>query len=1157
MKHSDFVHLHLHSQYSLLDGAIHFDPLLARAERMKMPAIAVTDHGAMFGAMEFYSKAMESGVKPIIGCEVYVAPASRFDKSPVSSRSSADRSSHLVLLAQDEKGYKNLCRLVSCGYTEGYYYKPRIDKQLLEANSGGLIALSACLQGEIAQTLAKDQPDKAEDAADFYNQVFPGRFYLELQDHGIQLQRDVNRKMIELAKKTGLPLVATNDAHYLAREDAEAHDALLCIGTGKLLKDEVRLRYDGDQFYVKSAEEMKALFKEVPSAIKNTIEIAEQCNLSIEKGKYHLPVFPAPGDTNIDNWLEQLAISGLERRFIESAKKGDEFSGEKKERYLKRLKWEASIIRQMGFSGYFLITWDFIKYAREKKIPVGPGRGSAAGSMVAYALRITELDPIEYGLIFERFLNPERISMPDIDIDFCMDRRSEVIDYVKQKYGGESYVTQIITFGAMKAKAVVRDVARVMDMPYAQADKIAKLIPHNLKMTIDKALKEEPRLKSLEKEDPQVEKLLRISRSLEGTARHASTHAAGVVISPKPLIDFMPVFKTNTGEITTQYKMKDIEGLGLLKMDFLGLRTLTVIKNSVDQIRLNHDPEFNIDSIALDDEPTFSLMRNANTLGVFQLESTGMRDLMRKMKPTNFQDIIALVALFRPGPIQSGMADLYVRRKHGHEKVRFDFKELEPILGETYGVPVYQEQVMKIANILAGFSLGEADSLRKAMGKKDMDMMARIREKFVTSAVSRKHNSAKIEKLWTQLEKFGEYGFNKSHSACYALVAYQTAFLKAHFTAEYMAALISSEMDNTDKVIRYIQECRDRDIEITPPDINRSMMDFTVLEGSIRFGLAAIKGIGAAAAKAIISARAAHGEFLSMLDFAESVGSSAVNKRALEALVKCGAFDFTENSRAALFNSVEEVISVAQKTQRDRDIGQVNIFGAHGSVRDDAAGVNFSNAPEWPEKERLVYEKQALGFYISGHPLNEYVSDLRRLANYTTATLENAPNKAEIHIGGMVISRKEKNTKNGDSFAIFTLEDLQGVVEVIAWPKTYVKYIELINGEEPIFITGSIDADEEKGVKIIANEIFPITEAKKKFTNSIHVHIQTPGLEEETLKELKGAFTDCKGASDVILHFRVPGKGELAMRVSGGVSADDNLIGKVERIVGEQSVFLE
>jgi DNA polymerase-3 subunit alpha len=738
-----------------------------------------------------------------------------------------------------------------------------------------------------------------------------------------------------------------------------------------------------------------------------------------------------------------------------------------------------------------------------------------------------------------------------------MDRRGEVIDYVKKKYGGESYVAQIITFGAMKAKAVVRDVARVMDMPYAQADKIAKLIPPDLGMTIDKALKDEPRLKSLEKEDPQVKKLLTISRSLEGTARHASTHAAGVVISPKPLVEFMPLFKTNTGDVTTQFKMKDIEKLGLLKMDFLGLRTLTVINNSVNQIKQNHKPDFEIDSIPLDDEDTFSLMRKANTLGVFQLESNGMRDLMRKMKPTEFQDIIALVALFRPGPIQSGMTDLYVRRKNGHEKVTFEFKELKPILNETYGVPVYQEQVMKIANILAGFSLGEADSLRKAMGKKDMEMMSRIRDKFVKGAVSRKHNSAKIEKLWTQLEKFGEYGFNKSHSACYALVAYQTAYLKAHYPAEFMAALISSEMDNTDKVIRYIQECRDRNISIDPPDINRSMTDFTVIEGRIRFGLAAIKGIGSAAAQAIIKARQTSGESSSMLNFAESVESSALNKRALEALVKCGAFDFTEQTRAALFDRIEEVISIAQKTQRDRDIGQANIFGDNGSDGAQEAGLNLAKTPEWPEKERLAYEKEALGFYISGHPLNEYVGDLRRLTNYNTTTLENAPHKAEIHIGGMVISRKEKTTKKGNRMAIFTLEDLHGVVEVIVWPKTYEIYAELINGEEPIFIKGVADSDEEKGFKIIADEIFHISEAKKKFTNSIHVRIQTPGLEKETLQELKSVFTDYKGASDVILHFLVPGKGELAMRASGGVSADDDLISKIEKIVGERTVFLE
>ncbi len=1158
MKHSEFVHLHLHSQYSLLDGAIHFGPLLDKADKLKMPAVAVTDHGAMFGAVEFYHSAIASGVKPIIGCEAYVAPKSRFDKSPVSANNGSGKAHHLILLAQNDKGYRNLCTLVSAGYTEGFYYKPRIDKELLEMHSDGLIALSACLQGEVSRSLLHDNDEQAECAAEFYSTIFPGRYYLEIQDHGIASQRIVNQKMIKLAKKMNLPLVATNDAHYLNREDHEAHDALLCIGTGKLLKDENRMKYQGDQFYVKSAEEMKALFKDVPEAITNTLAIAEQCNFAFEEGKYHLPKFSVPSDTTLDKHLEQVAINGLEHRFAELKKAGNPLSREQREEYLKRLNWEIATIQKMGFSGYFLITWDFVKYARSKQIPVGPGRGSAAGSMVAYALRITELDPIKYGLIFERFLNPERISMPDIDIDFCMDRRGEVIDYVREKYGGERHVAQIITFGALKAKAVVRDVARVMDMPYAQADKIAKLIPNDLKMTIEKALKEEPRLKSQEKENPEVARLLRISKSLEGTVRHASTHAAGVVISPKPLVEMIPVSKPSTGEVTTQYQMKDVEKLGLLKMDFLGLRTLTVINNTVTQIKQNHDPDFDIDMIPLDDKETYQVLCDAKTYGIFQLESTGMRDLIRKMKPTEFQDIVALVALFRPGPIQSGMADQYVKRKHGHEPVRFEFKEMKSILGETYGVPVYQEQVMKIANVLSGFSLGQADSLRKAMGKKDMNIMAGIREQFVKGAVENGHNEKKVEQLWTQLEKFGEYGFNKSHSACYALVAYQTAYLKTHYPAEYMAALISSEVDNTDKVIRYIQECRDLGIDVLPPDINESQSDFTVADGAIRFGLVAIKGVGAAAAEAIIAARDSVGGFSSITKFTELVDSSAINKRTLEALVKCGAFDFTGFSRAAIFASIEEMLSIAQKSQHDKEIGQVNIFSAISTDDSSSSSVTIKDIPEWQEQERLTFEKEALGFYISGHPLNEYKTELRRLANYTTATLANAPNRANVHIGGMVIMKKIKTIKNGERMAYLTLEDLHGSIETILWPDIYSKHMELLEREEPIFIKGYADVDDEKGVKIIAQEVMTVPQARVAFTNSVHVNISTAALERETLGDLKDIFQRYRGSCELILHFRAPGKGELTMR-SGDtqVAADETMISEVEQIIGEENVYLD
>ncbi|VAX21488.1 DNA polymerase III alpha subunit [hydrothermal vent metagenome] len=1161
MKHSEFVHLHLHSQYSLLDGAIQFGPLFKKAQELKMPAIAITDHGSMFGAVDFYHAALKSGVKPIIGCEAYVAQGSRFDRGQNTANSKSSRANHLVLLVQNAKGYRNLCKLVSQGYTEGYYYKPRIDKELLAEHSEGLIALSACLQGEIPSLLIQEKEEKARESAQFFKDIFPGRFYLEIQDHGIEDQKKVNKLLIPFAQKMGLPLVATNDAHYLNQEDSEAHDALLCIGTGKMIKDQNRMRYEGDQFYVKSAEEMMALFPENPEAIKNTLKIAEECSYTFEEGKYHLPEFPVPEDSTINTYLEKIASHGLELRFIEAAKADKAFSEEKKKKYMERLMWELDTIGKMGFPGYFLITWDFIKHAREKGIPVGPGRGSAAGSMVSYALKITELDPIEYGLIFERFLNPERISMPDIDIDFCMDRRGEVIAYVRDRYGGSSHVAQIITFGAMKAKAVVRDVARVMDIPYAEADKIAKLIPNDLNMTIALALEREPRLKKLEKENEEIEKLLSIAKSLEGTTRHASTHAAGVVISPRPLTDFMPLFK-QSGEgqdVTTQYQMKDIEKLGLLKMDFLGLRTLTVINNAVNQIRAKSDGNFTIESIALDDKKTFDLLAKARTLGVFQLESSGMRDLIRKMKPTSFHDIVALVALFRPGPINSGMADQYVRRKHGHEEVKWEFPELKQILGETYGVIVYQEQVMHIANELAGFSLGQADSLRKAMGKKNKNIMDEIGEQFLAGAGRKKHNKNKIEKLWAQLQKFAEYGFNKSHSVCYALVAYQTAYLKAHHPAEYMASLITSEMDNTDKVLKYMQECREMKIKVLPPDVNESMRDFTVTDEGIRFGLAAVKGVGTGAVDAIITARNNNGAFKSVLNFAESVNSHALNKRVAEALVKCGAFDSTGHNRASLFAVIEETLSAAQKTQRDRDIGQESIFTAMGGEESSGVAVKIIDRPEWGEREKLAYEKEALGFYISGHPLSEYTRDLKLFATCQAANLEKARSSGEARFGGVIISRRIQTTKKGKTMAYLIIEDLTGSIEVLLWPKLYKKSVELIESDEPIFIKGKVEIDEEKGTsKVIADDIMTFEDARERFTNCVHVRMSTPGLEEETLMELKEIFEKRRGKCPAILHFMVPGKGELVMVASSSpVKAEESLIEEVENLLGAESVSFE
>ncbi|MBI3599482.1 MAG: DNA polymerase III subunit alpha, partial [Nitrospinae bacterium] len=897
MQHSDFVHLHLHTQYSLLDGAIRLEPLFKKAGEYKMPSLAITDHGNMFGAVDFYQTAKKYGIKPIIGCEVYVAPTSRLEKS--SQEGISDSSYHLILLAKNITGYKNLVSLVSAGYLEGFYYRPRIDKELLSKHTEGLIALSSCMKGEIQRLLHKGQKDNAYKAASFYKDIMgERRFYLEIQDQNIPDQKDINRDMLDMAKKLSIPLAATNDCHYMDEKDAEAHEVLLCIQTGKTTDDPKRMRFTTNQFYFKSPQEMKLLFKEAPEAISNTVEIAERCNLDMRFDQIHLPHYDVPSDTTLDGYLRDMAIHGLEKRLKKSEELGVK-SEELRKVYFDRLESELKMIKAMGYSGYFLIVWDFIDYARRKGIPVGPGRGSAAGSLVAYALRITDLDPIKYGLLFERFLNPERISMPDIDIDFCMERRDEVIDYVTEKYGN---VAQIITFGSMNAKAVIRDVGRAMAMPYSEADRIAKLIPNRLNITLDDAIKEEPRFKEMEKKDERVKRLLDIARILEGLPRHASTHAAGVVISPAPLTEFMPLYKANKGEITTQYPMEDIEKLGLLKMDFLGLRTLTVIRKTEELIRKRYESGFSIENIPLNDKDTYKLLSDARTFGVFQLESSGLRDILRKLKPEVFEDVIALVALYRPGPLGSGMVDDFIKRKHGTVPIKNIVPQLDDILKETYGVILYQEQVMRIAGVLGGFSMGAADTLRRAMSKKKPEEMAQQREKFVKGAVANGIPQDKADKIFDLMEHFAGYGFNKSHSAAYALVAYQTAYLKSHYPLEFMSSLLSSEMGNTDKVIQYIAECKDMGIQALPPDINESFSDFTVVyeenvevgmkksgvgsresnpnpeprtlplhKGGIRFGLAAVKNVGGSAVEAILKVREIKGSFNSLMDFCESV----------------------------------------------------------------------------------------------------------------------------------------------------------------------------------------------------------------------------------------------------------------------------------------------
>ncbi len=1179
MHHSDFVHLHLHTQYSLLDGAIRLEPLFKKACEYKMPSLAITDHGNMFGAVDFYRTAKKYGIKPIIGCEVYVAPTSRFEKS--SQEGISDSSYHLILLAKNAAGYKNLVLLVSAGYLEGFYYRPRIDKEILSKHTEGLIVLSSCMKGEIQRLLHKGQKDDAYKAASFYKDIMgERRFYLEIQDQNIPDQKGINRDMLEMAKKLSIPLAATNDCHYMDEKDADAHEILLCIQTGKTTDDPKRMRFTTNQFYFKSPQEMKHLFKEAPEAISNTMEIAERCNLDMRFDQIHLPRYDVPSDTTLDGYLRDMAIHGLEARLKKegSGVRGQGAEEDIRKVYFDRLENEIKMIKTMGYSGYFLIVWDFIDYARRKGIPVGPGRGSAAGSLVAYSLRITDLDPIKYGLLFERFLNPERISMPDIDIDFCMERRDEVIAYVTEKYGN---VAQIITFGSMNAKAVIRDVGRAMAMPYSDADRIAKLVPNRLNITLDDAIKEEPRFKEFEKKDERVKSLLDIARRLEGLPRHASTHAAGVVISPAPLTEFMPLYKANRGEITTQYPMEDIEKLGLLKMDFLGLRTLTVIRKTEELIRSKYEKDFNIENIPLDDKDTYKLLSDARTFGVFQLESSGLRDILRKLKPEVFEDVIALVALYRPGPLGSGMVDDFIKRKHGTVSIKNIVPQLDDILKETYGVILYQEQVMRIAGTLGGFSMGAADTLRRAMGKKKPEEMAQQREKFVKGAAAKGIPEDKADKIFDLMEHFAGYGFNKSHSAAYALVAYQTAYLKSHYPLEFMSALLSSEMGNTDKLIQYIAECKDMGILVLPPDINESFSDFTTAyeegaRGGIRFGLAAVKNVGGSAVEAILKAREAKGSFNSLMDFCESVDLRAVNRKVIESLIKCGAFDGTADSknlspktyRASMINGLDATINNAQTVQKDRERGQYNMFdnfgiGAGGlGLGAGKKQVSSLQSPvpdlEWTEKELLSYEKESLGFYISGHPLSRFEKDIRHFTNVNTQTLQDIKNGREISIAGVISKYRTQVTKKGDTMAFATLEDLHGSSEMIIFPDLYKTALSLIEGEDPIWVKGSISAEDDS-TKIIAREIFSLLNIRERLSSKVHINIQAVGLEKDTLIRLKEVLSLRKGKNNIFLHIFFPDKSQINIGLDKTfqVSPDDLMIKDIEGIFGDDVVYFE
>jgi DNA polymerase-3 subunit alpha len=1110
MTHTEFVHLHLHSQYSLLDGAIRFDEVFSLAKKFRMDSVAVTDHGNLFGAIEFYQSAIKHGIKPILGCELYVAPGSRFEKKTGAER--GEGAFHLTLLVKNRTGYFNLIKLISLAHLEGFYYKPRVDKELLGKYHEGLICLSGCLKGEIAVLAGRGEMKKALQTAEEYRKIFDGRrFFVELQRNGVENQALVNERLLEISRELFLPVVATNDCHYLQREDARAHEVLLCIQTGKTLNDQDRMKFSSDEFYFRSPQEMMDLFRETPEAIVHTMEIAEECNLELKFDEKHIPRITVPSGESPDSHLDRMAREGLEAR-LHAYEKTEDFH-ERAMRYRARLEEELKIIKSMGYPGYFLIVADFIHYAKEKGIPVGPGRGSVAGSLVAYALNITDLDPIEYDLIFERFLNPGRkSSMPDVDVDFCMERRDEVIRYVMEKYGKEN-VAQIITFGKMQARAVLRDVGRVMGIPYAEVDRIAKLIPGAPNISLEEALEKEPQLKEMIQKDPKVASLFKIARSLEGLTRHASTHAAGVVISNRPLVDYLPLYRGQDGEVVTQYAMKEVEAIGLVKFDFLGLKTLTMLHHVIELIEKSRGVRIDLSEIPLNDPDVFASLGAGSNLGIFQLESSGMRDLLTKLKPESFKDIIALVALYRPGPLDSGMVDEFVKRRHGKVAISYEVPALEAILMDTYGVIVYQEQVMRIASSLASFTLEDADNLRRAMAKKDPAEMEKQKEKFLEGSKKNRISPRKAEKIFEQMETFGRYGFNKSHSAAYALIAYQTAYLKTRYPIEFMAALLTSEVQNADKIMRYIAECREMSISILPPDINESHRNFTVAGNQIRFGLAAVKNVGDAAIEAILQEKEEKGRFHSLYDFCGRVDLRKVNRRVVESLIKCGAFDFSGVHRSRMLTVLDEILDRSQGAQRKKDASQMNMWGDGLGKKEEV----YPEIDEFPESQLILFEKETIGFYISRHPLSAYQEEIKRHTEEDTSTLSRLQNGQEVKICGLVSSVKEIVTKKGDRMAFLNLEDMKGFVEVILFPEVFKSASTCLRDGGPLLVRGSLDLSEDR-IKIKAAEVRPLSGEPSSSRRSFHLKISQSSLTSAGLAQLKEVILAHQGSCRIYLH---------------------------------------
>ena len=1140
MKHSDFVHLHVHTQYSLLDGACLLSPLIKLAAEYRMPALAMTDHGNIFGAIEFYQTCIDMGVKPIIGCEIYMAPGSRHEKS---SAMGEETSYHFTLLVKDETGYKNLMKLVSIGYLEGFYYKPRVDKESLARYSKGLIGLSGCLKGQLERCLLNGETDKAIKVAGEFKDIFSAEnFYIEIMDNALIEQKKVNKAVIDMAGKLNIGLVATNDVHYLRKADAHAQGILLGIQTQTTLADPDRMRFGSDEFYFKSPDEMKGVFSELPQAISNTVEISNKCNLELQFGKVYLPHYKAPEGLTRDKYLESLVNEGLNRRYnkIDAQIKG-------------RVEMELNVIKNSGYTSYFLIAWDFVNYAKQRGIPVGPGRGSAAGSVVSYALGITDIDPLKYDLIFERFLNPDRVSLPDIDIDFCYERRSEVIDYVVGKYGKDN-VAQIITFGTMQARAVIRDVGRVMGMAYADVDKIAKMIPAEPDTTLESALEAEPELERLYNSSPQIKELIDVSKTLEGVTRHASTHAAGVVISEKPLTEHIPLYKASDEEqITTGFPMGSLEKIGLLKMDFLGLRTLTVIDETIKLVKKTKGIDIIIDKMPLDDKKTFDLLVKAETFGVFQLESTGMRDLLKKLVPTKFEDIIALLALYRPGPIGSGMLDDFIKRKHGHVDIVYDHPALEPILKETYGIVVYQEQVMRIASTLSGFSMSQADSLRRAMSKKHPEVMEKIRINFVEGAIKKGVNRKIAEKVFNLIEYFAGYGFNKSHSNAYAMISYRTAYLKANYPIEFMTALLTSERANTDKIVVYIEEAERMGVKVLPPDVNESDLKFTVVNNNIRFGLSAVKNVGEGAIESIVAARQKNGKFTSLYNFCESVDLRLVNRKVLESLIRCGAFDSFKLYRSQLAAILDKAIEAGNGIQKDRSRGQLSFFDTLNKQSEFRSDFNsIPDIKEWPENQLLSFEKQTLGFYITGHPLAKYEKILRSFTSVNTLGLQAGADGQNVSIGGIISRLKNTVTKkSNEKMAIAMMEDLDGAVEILIFPSAYQKHGKYVRKDALVFVKGRLSLREERP-KIIADEVIPLDQAQQKYTAAVIIKLFTTGLEEEMLYNLREILNKYQGQIPVYLDLALPEGRQNLIEIGKDycVTPKEELVSQIEDMFG-------